>query len=177
SWTLPSHASLFTGRFPHEVSADFDAPLDAAFPTLAEVLRTQGYRTAGFAGNPYYTSKETGLARGFERWEDYRLTLKEILLSAGGMQWFLGEHSARVLRRHDLKRAPEITDEFLGWIDREAPQPFFAFLNYFDAHVPYYAPPEMLKRFAAFDEPTRVYDAAIASLDAELERLLRALET
>jgi arylsulfatase A-like enzyme len=176
SWTLPSHASLFTGRFPHELSADFQAPLDGAFPTLAEVLGNQGYRTAGFVANPYYTSEETGLARGFDVWQDYRLSPREILLGAGAVQWLVGWRSRTILRRHDLKRAPEVTNAFLRWVDRRDRRPFFAFLNYFDAHTPYYAPPGILQRFAGADPESDHYDAAIAHLDAELERLLAALE-
>ena len=176
SWTLPSHASLFTGRYPHEVSADFERPLDATFPTLAEVLRGQGYRTAGFVANPYYTTSETGLARGFDLWEDYRFSAKEVLLSTGVMQQLLKGRSRWNLRRHDLKRASEVTSAFLSWLDRGNRRPFFAFLNYFDAHVPYYAPPGILRRFGTSEGNTGRYDAAIASLDAELGRLLAAME-
>ncbi len=176
SWTLPSHASLFTGRFPHELSVDFQAPLDGEFPTLAEVLREQGYRTAGFVANPYYTSEETGLARGFDLWQDYSLSPREVLLSAGAVQWLVGWRSRTILRRHHLKRAPEVTNEFLRWVDGRNRRPFFAFLNYFDAHIPYYAPPGILHRFAGPHGDTERYDAAIAHLDAELERLLAALE-
>ena len=35
SWTLPSHASMFTGRWPHELSAGWKTPLDDREPTLA----------------------------------------------------------------------------------------------------------------------------------------------
>ena len=38
SWTLPSHASMFTGRSPHALSADWQAPLDSTYPTLAQAL-------------------------------------------------------------------------------------------------------------------------------------------
>ena len=38
SWTLPSHASMFTGKWPHELSAGWFTPLDGAYPTLAEFL-------------------------------------------------------------------------------------------------------------------------------------------
>ena len=51
SWTLPSHASLFTGRWPHELSAGWLTPLDAASPTLAEFLGSRGFATAGFIAN------------------------------------------------------------------------------------------------------------------------------
>jgi arylsulfatase A-like enzyme len=46
-WTLPSHAGMFTGRWPHELTAGWMAPLDAADPTVAEYLGSKGYATAG----------------------------------------------------------------------------------------------------------------------------------
>ena len=62
SWTLPSHASLFTGRWPHELGVDWKSPLGAGAPTLAEYLGARGYDTAGFVANLDYCSRETGLA-------------------------------------------------------------------------------------------------------------------
>ena len=44
SWTLPSHASMFTGRWPHELSVGWRTPLDAASPTVAEFLARGGTR-------------------------------------------------------------------------------------------------------------------------------------
>jgi hypothetical protein len=55
-WTLPSHASMFTGRYPHELATGWTRALDARFPTLAEVLRSNGYLTAGFVANTGYGS-------------------------------------------------------------------------------------------------------------------------
>ncbi len=71
SWTLPSHASMFTGRWVHELSAGWFTPLDPTYPTVAEVLSRRGYATAGFVANTGYCGTETGLARGFTRYEDY----------------------------------------------------------------------------------------------------------
>ena len=71
SWTLPSHASMFTGRWPHEVSAGWFTPLDAASPTVAEYLGAQGYATAGFVANLAYCATDSGLARGFATYRDF----------------------------------------------------------------------------------------------------------
>ena len=76
-WTLPSHAAMFTGRFPHEISADFRAPLDSARLTLAEAMRARGYMTAGFVANTYYCNAENGLGRGFAHYEDYPISASE----------------------------------------------------------------------------------------------------
>ena len=71
SWTLPSHASLFTGRWPHELSAGWLTPLDATHRTLAEFLGSRGFATAGFVANLFYCGADTGLARGFTDYRDY----------------------------------------------------------------------------------------------------------
>ena len=53
-WTLPSHASMFTGRWFHEVSAGWLTPLDKKYPTLAEFLGARGYATSAFTANYTY---------------------------------------------------------------------------------------------------------------------------
>src|SRR5262249_22791331 len=73
SWTLPSHASVFTGRWPHELGVDWKSPLRDDVPTLAEYLSSRGYDTAGFAANVDYCSRETGLGRGMVHYEDFPL--------------------------------------------------------------------------------------------------------
>jgi hypothetical protein len=70
-WTLASHSSMFTGRWAHELSANWLEPLDATYPTVAEFLSSKGYDTAGFVANLDYCGRETGLARGFAHYDDY----------------------------------------------------------------------------------------------------------
>ena len=71
SWTLPSHATMFTGRWLHELSVGWYTPLDGAHPTLAEFLGDRGYATAGFIANTYYCAADSGLGRGFTRYQDF----------------------------------------------------------------------------------------------------------
>ena len=47
-WTLASHASMFTGHWPHDVGAQWMTPLRGNLPTLAEYVGAHGYATAGF---------------------------------------------------------------------------------------------------------------------------------
>ena len=72
-WTLASHANMFTGRWPHELAVEWMRPLRGDVPTLAEYLGSLGYATAGFAGNTFYCSYDSGLDRGFTHYEDYVL--------------------------------------------------------------------------------------------------------
>jgi arylsulfatase A-like enzyme len=158
-WTLPSHASFFTGRWPHELGVVWKAPLHTRHPMLAEYLASRGYQTAGFVGNIQYCSYETGLARGFVHYEDYPFDVVHLrpfrTAILGEFAWnaatWLGVSigTSRFspvlhwLMSVGRKDAGAINDEFLGWLShRHDPErPYFAFLNYYDAHAPY-LPPE-----------------------------------
>jgi arylsulfatase A-like enzyme len=140
-WTLPSHGSMFTGRNPHELSADWWKPLDNKYPTLAEVLGAQGYLTGGFVANLWYCAYEWGLNRGFLHYEDYSISIGEILWSSSLIRTVSGTNSFRKITNfHDSlnrKTAAAINRAFLKWVSDERTKPFFAFLNYYDAHDPY----------------------------------------
>jgi hypothetical protein len=80
-WTLASHASMFTGRWPHELGVSWFGPLDGRYPTLAEVLGARGYRTAGFVANPVFCHADYGLGPGFQNYEDVPVSVLEVLRS------------------------------------------------------------------------------------------------
>ncbi|MCY3947389.1 MAG: sulfatase-like hydrolase/transferase [Anaerolineaceae bacterium] len=71
-WTLPAHASLFTGRYPslHQLTQVYDR-LGLQHATLAEVLQTAGWRTAAFCNNPLLAALDSGLQRGFTHFYSY----------------------------------------------------------------------------------------------------------
>jgi arylsulfatase A-like enzyme len=181
-WTLPSHASMFTGHWPHEVGDRWMTPLTSSFPTLAEYLGGRGYATAGFVANVAYCSQETGLARGFTHYEDYVLDKLAPLRTSGLIDNVTGsiteliptfKLTALLPLQHLIidwfeigkrKNARSINHAFLGWLSRrrEPDRPFFAFLNYFDAHDPYVLPGGVPRRFVRYpvtmDEATVVYE-------------------
>lgn len=145
-WTLPSIASLFTGRYPHDLRVGFFDPLDDRYPTLAEALAESGYETAGFIGNLLYAAREMGLGRGFARYEDYEVAPGQILLSSSLTRAIVTSTWLRnTLGWHELvnrKPAAELNRDFLDWLDgRSGERPYFAFINYFDAHEPYLPEP------------------------------------
>ena len=163
-WTLPSHASMMTGRWRHELSAGLNRPLDDAFPTLAEYLASHGYATAGFVANSTYASAETGLDRGFAHYEDHHVSLNGALWTTAVGRHFLCPLFAPQDRRSDghptdhlRKCASRIRHDVLSWIDREGgdERPFFAFLNLFDAHNPYLPPDEFDAPFGAKTDSSR----------------------
>lgn len=195
-WTLPTHSTLFTGRYPHELSSGWSTPLDTRFPTLAERFAAHGYATAGFAANPRYGSYEFGLARGFGAYRDYATSLSQIAGASMLSRLIVGQ----INRRLDTdfspgrKNAGAVSHEFLQWHDRARGRPFFAFLNFFDAHEPYVAEPPYDLMFADSSPPLRrievglkysardaerlrnAYDGTIASLDAALDSMFAELE-
>jgi uncharacterized sulfatase len=71
-WTVPSHASLFTGEYPttHMTTQIYDS-LSEDQVTLAELLRQHGYTTVGFCNNPLLGVVENGLDRGFDEFYNY----------------------------------------------------------------------------------------------------------
>lgn len=71
-WTMPSHASLFTGRYAHEHGVTQSRSLlSPALPTLAERLAAGGYHTAAFCNNPLVGVINNGLRRGFHSFLNY----------------------------------------------------------------------------------------------------------
>lgn len=71
-WTIPSHASMFTGAYPcvHQTVQSYSV-LPATLPTLAERLRAGGYYTAAFCNNPLVGVINNGLRRGFDSFLNY----------------------------------------------------------------------------------------------------------
>jgi arylsulfatase A-like enzyme len=197
SWSLPSHASIFTGRYPHELSAGRRLPLDDTHPTLAEALARRGYVTGGFTANLFYGSADYGIGRGFVTY-DSRPPIRPIVIAhtwfvsrsvVTNIRYALGDHM-RMLRRP----ARHVNETFLEWASRHRDRPFFAVLNNFDAHEPYRAPAPFDTAFTNtpprywFDANDRIYtkeeltafrdayDTCILYLDSELDRLLAALQ-
>lgn len=199
SWTLPTHASLFTGRFPSQHRADFLTPLDATYPTLAEALSQRGYHTAGFVANSRNCGRHTGLARGFGHYEDFLSPWMEFICTSLLSKVIFNISTA------GLDSAPNVNKRFLTWLDRKKSGPYFAFLNYIDAHrYPFAVPDPTFDQFSkldpaerdrirqtwmAFDELSRdpnlrdieielmrdTYDCEIAYLDHHLGLLFEAL--
>ena len=182
--------------------------LDAPSPTLAEYLASRGYQTAGFAANTHYASRESGLDRGFTHYDDYPLTPLSLLGRTVPGAWILaniinrGDFYAEKWIRLQSRDARGINNDFLGWLRRRRQdRPFFAFLNYFDAHDPYVPAPDFVGRFGKAPKTPRdyrllmdyaqnrskltlpdvvmardSYDDCIASLDDQLGRLLDELQ-
>jgi arylsulfatase A-like enzyme len=180
SWTLPSHASMLTGRYPSSHGLrDDGVKLAPAVPTLAESFRRNGYHTLAVVSH-VYVSSAFGLERGFDAFDDS--------LIEGGATNPLAE---------------QVTDRFLALLRASPNRPFFGFVHFFDPHWPYTAPEPFARRFAdpayagpidgsvesllpyffasrAMSEPDREetlarYDGEVAYLDQQIGRLIDGL--
>ena len=152
--TTPAHAALFTGQYPARlgVKSNASTPLPESALTLAEVLKSAGYRTAGFIG-AFILDRQYGFAQGFDVFD---ATFHE----------FQAEHAAQVQRR-----AEEVVGETIKWLETaQRDEPFFAWVHLYDAHAPYQAPAPFDTTFAA-----RPYDGELAYLDVSVGSLLDTL--
>ena len=185
-WTLPAFGSLLTGEIPARHGAGSrvrasnwtaSSRLDDSLPTLPERLLASGFATGAIVNNPWLPPA-VGLDRGFGTY-DYQRP---------------GER--------DHRRADEVVDLALAWLDRNAGNPFFLMVHVLDPHMSYDAPPPFGGRFTSgleggfelpvgeprktqrqaesIPEPERAfiraaYDEEIAFVDEELGRLFDGL--
>ena len=200
SYTLPSHASIVTGRYPYDHGVEWGTSHQIeVHPTLPELLQSRGYRTGAFSGNTYWFTREHGFGKGFLHFEDYfhsladmalrtaygRIVAKEILWRVG-----YGDIPAR-------KRATDINPAVLRWTSRDTRHPFFVMINYMDVHDPYLPPQPFRSRFSKVPEPggliywerevpetlppdqlqseVDAYDGSIAYVDEQIDRLVSSL--
>ncbi|HUU28272.1 MAG TPA: sulfatase-like hydrolase/transferase [archaeon] len=186
SWTLPAHASLFTGLVPDEHgTTNQHAWLIDRIPTLAELLKKRGYRTGCFTNNPHI-DRVQNLVRGFD-----------VLESVWADSTVITE-----AKHHNTEHTNVLVRSF---VENGSGSPFFVFINYMDVHQPYDAPEPYRSMYlgleqkitARIDSACRyfrflndgsivlskeenaavraVYDGCLTYLDAQVEVLLQAL--
>ncbi len=154
SWTIPSFGSYFTGLLPHQHGASAITPVREQLTTLADVLESRGYETAGFNANSTYGLGAWGLAQGFEVYEDDTSSLERNLAhTLLGRELVERLYEGFVSPSYFGRRVGgKLDHEIARWYEHRSHRPFFLFVNYFDAHNPYAAPPPYNKRFPATSE-------------------------
>ncbi len=153
--TLPAHCSLLTGLYPahHGVRANGTFRLEEDATTLAERLRARGYATGAVVSAAVLDSRY-GLDQGFDAYDDD--------LTRGR------KFSAHMFR----ERPAELTNEpAIAWLRTHAPQKFFLWVHYFDAHAVYLPPEPFLSRYR-----DHLYDGELAYVDSQMGALLGELE-
>ena len=165
-WTLPSHASIFTGLHPNTHRTGWEKPRLADgvanvgtlayndYQTLAEELSTFGYDTCGVSEKAWL-SAESGLSQGFESYWDYsNPLLQESFLVKRVFDRYRHKVGMALPTPFD-KGGSKVVDRALDWLDgdraRDESRPFFLFMNLNEAHDPYEPPEEFWSKFLPED--------------------------
>lgn len=137
-WTAPSLISLMTSLYPdaHDVKASPDPGLlSDDVLTLAEALKTVGYRTGAFTEGGY-AKPDFGLGQGFDTYPG----------NPGDETGFTSN------RRYPSRLAANV-DRCLAWMGEASEEPFLCFFQTYEPHSPYQAPTEIVRRYIPdFDE-------------------------
>jgi len=142
--TLPAHATMLTGLLPtrHGVRENAGFRMDPEQTTVAEVLHARKYRTAAFIGS-YVLAAEFGVSQGFETFDETFTTSIDNVAASTDLQ----------------RSAPEVTARFLRWLGDNQDQTFFAFVHFYDPHMP---------RPEGYDKEVARVDESLGEIDAFL---------
>jgi choline-sulfatase len=164
--TLPSHATLLTGRYPPGHGArDNGLRVSPAVPTLATELHARGFATAAFVA-AFPLDHQFGLNRGFDVYGD------RLPRGADG-------------RLANERPAADVVNDAIAWLrtpgpkgpglrdgssapSPQSPVPFFVWVHLFEPHAPYGDP-------SSSRPVVERYDEEIATADREAGRLVSAL--
>jgi arylsulfatase A-like enzyme/Tfp pilus assembly protein PilF len=160
AFTLPSHSSIMTGLYPpfHGMRLNGGSALADVQTTLAEILTASGYRCGAVIG-AFVLDQRWGLSQGFESFDDNIAMEPEQKLDLAGVQ----------------RRADRVVDLGLEWLEQDSDQPFFAWLHFYDPHIPYDPPEPFGSRFGGRGL-SGLYDGEIAFTDLHVGRVLDWLD-
>ncbi len=154
--TLPSHTVIFTGTYPmlngmHDFSGN---RLGAQPPTLASVLKENGYRTGAVVAAAVLDSR-FGLNRGFDFYYDH-----------------FDFNRLQESNLDEMERpANVVADETLQWLQANSQSRFFLWMHLYDPHYPYKPPAPYAEQYK--DHP---YDGEIAFADEQVGRVITFLK-
>ena len=198
-WTLPVHASMFTGLYPSQHRATQEDPyLPDDVTTLAESLSAAGYPTACYSSNAWITPY-TRLTAGFDDQDNFFEVMPGDLLSgalADAWQRINDNDRLRAVANRLVElgntlhehlaggegadsKTPEVIDRTIEFVDDN--ERFFAFINLMDAHLPYYPPEEYAREFAPGADPGEIcqnskeYNSGARDIDDDEWRDIRGL--
>lgn len=177
SWTLPSHAAMFTGLTPRAAglagapgitAADCRPAMERHLPRLLpEVMRKNGYVSKGVSCNMWIT-EDSGFATGFDEFITVRTRRTDSMIRPGrraAVAW--AWHALRCTHDDGAAAALEATERFLA---EDADRPFFWFVNLVECHSPYLPP----RPYAASNPITRVRTAFANRRHMTMEAIWRA---
>lgn len=215
-WTLPSHASMFTGQYPWEHNAtQKQLYVDTDRDILPKKFENEGYATACFTSNTWI-SPHTGMADGFQEIDNFFGILPSNLMSDkaekvwrwlnhGRGEWLMNKLLGFGEKVHWMTagmtastKTPRVIDKAKSFVENNREDDFFLFLNFMDAHLPYFPPEEYREKHAPnvdpkeicqeahknngdieeadFEASSKLYNAEIDFLDDQLGKLFEFFE-
>jgi len=193
-WTLPVHASLFTGLYPSQHRATQENPYLEGVTTLAESLSAAEYATACYSSNAWITPY-TNLTDGFDDQDNFFQVMPGDTLSGPLSKAWKTMNDSDTLRgfadllvkmgntAHEFfakegggdSKTPGIVDRVQGFVEdaEDDGQEWFTFINLMDAHLPYHPPEEFADEFAPGVDSTEVcqnskeYNSGARDIDDE----------
>ncbi len=173
-WTLPVHASMFTGRYPSDHGATQESPYLDGARTLATSLSEGGYDTCCYSSNAWITPY-THLTDGFDDRDNFFKAMPDGLLTGPLTRlWKVLNDSDRLRSLADRvvalgnavherlaagggedSKTPAVVDRTIDFVD-DADGPVFSFVNLMDAHLPYHPPEDLAAEFAPGVDSTEV---------------------
>jgi len=145
--SVVSHATILSGAYPQSTGmSDIGGTLSLSLPSLPELLKTQGYRTAAFVGSSDL-DPWNGLAQGFDRgFQSYDAGVRPASVGTGG------QRPSPTQRRPD-----QVVTSAAAWLTHNTQAPFFLWI-------------QIDPRLAAAS-----YDVGIAAADTAIGKLLAIL--
>src|SRR5437588_11225362 len=154
--TLPSHTVIFTGTYPmlsgvHDFAAN---KLNPTQPTMASLLKDQGYTTGAIIGSAVLDSR-FGLNHGFDFYYDH-----------------FDFNRLQESNLDEMERPGNVVANLtLDWLSKNYQKKFFLWMHLYDPHYPYRPPPPYSEQYK-----DRLYDGEIAFADAQVGRLIEFLK-
>ncbi|MBN1510900.1 MAG: sulfatase-like hydrolase/transferase [Phycisphaerae bacterium] len=152
SLTAPSHASILTGQYPfvHGVRTNGSHRLASGCTTLAEVLRTEGYRTHAILAASVLND-QFGLNQGFDEYDNVPIQ---------------AANKAVIAQR----RGDEISEHAIAFLGNQQGEPFLLWLHYYDPHHPYLSPRSNATTIERYEDEITFMDDQIGRVLTELRR-------
>jgi len=194
-WTVPAHASLFTGKYGSEIGVhSHHQTLDFDGTVLAEAASEKRYETIGLSSNPF-VSQRYGWERGFdsfvgpstlqsasEKGLDWDVFLRETDATgwkkyAEALQHCLSSDAPAASIRQGIRmargydRADRSCEAVTKWVNEATfSEDTFLFINLIEAHTPYHPPNE----YRVVDEPVFVDVRHILEEPSDPKQIRRA---
>ncbi|WP_424016486.1 sulfatase-like hydrolase/transferase [Halorientalis pallida] len=197
-WTVPAHASMFTGQYASEAGVHARSHhLDTSKPTIVELLSEAGFDTLGFSSNMHVTP-EFQFDRGFQEFIQHGRARSETAfpwkqyIEEGALPWpvaapialfktLAGPYDTTLSLdnlRHGLEcRYPSLlganntsTPNVRRCLeDRSLEKDTFVFMNLMEAHAPYLHPKEYQERRFSRADVTQEWHQMFADDDTDYE--------